>query len=140
MMDVALLTVKDAAAVPPKLTAVALVKLVPVIVTMVPPESGPAFGDIEEIAGPAMKANRLALLVALAPPGVATMISTVPTPPGGDTAVIDVGLLSVKDVAGVAPKLTELVPVKFVPLIVTLVPPEAGPLFGEMDATVGAAT
>lgn len=35
-MDVALITANDAAAVPPKLTAVAPVKLVPVMVTVVP--------------------------------------------------------------------------------------------------------
>ena len=43
-MLVALLTVKLVAAVEPKLTAVAPVRLVPVIVTLVPPASGPAAG------------------------------------------------------------------------------------------------
>ena len=41
---VAPFTVKLVAAVPPKLTAVAPVSAVPVIVTLVPPDSGPAFG------------------------------------------------------------------------------------------------
>lgn len=44
VMDVSLLTVNEAAGVPPKLTAVAPVKLLPVIVTAVPPASGPLNG------------------------------------------------------------------------------------------------
>ena len=41
---VALLTVNEAAGLPPKLTAVAPVRLVPVIVTLVPPAVGPEAG------------------------------------------------------------------------------------------------
>jgi hypothetical protein len=37
-------TVNEAAAVPPKATALAPVKFVPVTVTAVPPATGPAFG------------------------------------------------------------------------------------------------
>ncbi len=44
MIWVALLTVKEAAALLPKLTAVAPEKLVPVMVTLVPPDGGPVFG------------------------------------------------------------------------------------------------
>ena len=44
MIWVALLTVKEAAALLPKLTAVATKKLVPVMVTLVPPDVGPVFG------------------------------------------------------------------------------------------------
>ena len=43
-MDVALLTVKVVAAVAPNFTAVAPVKLVPVMVTVVPPVSAPRWG------------------------------------------------------------------------------------------------
>ncbi len=42
--EVAELNVKLAAAVPPNLTVEAAVKLVPVIVTVVPPASGPELG------------------------------------------------------------------------------------------------
>jgi hypothetical protein len=38
------------------------------------------------------------------------------------------------------PNLTALAPVNPVPVMVTAVPPVAGPLVGEMDDTVGAAT
>jgi hypothetical protein len=44
-------TVNDVAAVVPKVTAVAPVKLVPVIVTEVPPASGPTAGVTLETAG-----------------------------------------------------------------------------------------
>ena len=44
MIEVALTTAKLAAAVPPNDTAVAPVKLLPVMVTLVPPAIGPAFG------------------------------------------------------------------------------------------------
>ncbi len=44
MIWVALLTVKEAAALLPNLTAVAPEKLVPVMVTLVPPDGGPVFG------------------------------------------------------------------------------------------------
>ena len=48
---VALLTVKLVAVVAPNLTAVAPVRLVPVIVTLVPPAVGPAVGLTEVTVG-----------------------------------------------------------------------------------------
>ena len=53
VIDVAELTVKPVAAVAPNLTAVAPVKPVPVIVTLVPPAVGPAVGEIEVTVGAA---------------------------------------------------------------------------------------
>jgi len=50
-MDVGPLTVNVVAAVPPKLTAVAPLKFVPVIVTLVPPALGPEAGFTLVIAG-----------------------------------------------------------------------------------------
>ena len=64
----------------------------------------------------------------------------VPAEWAGDVAVICVELLTVKDVAAVPPKLTAVAPVRFVPLIVTLVPPAVEPVFGETPVTVGAET
>ena len=66
-----------------------------------------------------------------------TRTSTVPVPAGA-VAVIDVGLLTVKPVALVAPNLTAVAPLKFVPVMVTVVPPPAGPAVGEMLVTAGA--
>jgi hypothetical protein len=77
--------------------------------------------------------------VALVPPGVVTVTSTVPAP-AGEVAVICVALFTVNVVAPVAPNFTAVAPVKFVPVMVTLVPPAAGPLAGLTLVTVGAAT
>ena len=54
VMEVAELTVKPAAFVAPNFTAVAPVKLVPVIVTLVPPATGPDVGEIEVTVGAAI--------------------------------------------------------------------------------------
>jgi len=78
-------------------------------------------------------------LVALVPLEFVTVTSTVPLP-AGDVAVIDVALLTVNEVAAVPPNFTAVAPVKLLPVMVTGVPPAAGPLFGEIEVTVGAAT
>jgi hypothetical protein len=75
--------------------------------------------------------------VADVPPGVVTRTSTVPVP-SGDVAVIDISLTNEKLVAGVTPKATAVTPVKPVPVMVTLVPPDAGPFAGLMPVTIGA--
>jgi preprotein translocase subunit SecG len=82
----------------------------------------------------------LAALDVLVPFGVITVILTVPTAPAGLTAVIDVALFTVKLAAAVLPKLTAVAPVKLVPVIVTDVPPEVGPLPGLIAVTAGAGT
>jgi hypothetical protein len=76
--------------------------------------------------------------VAEVPPAVVTLTSTVPVP-AGEVAVIEVPEMTVKLVAGVAPKVTAVAPVRFVPVIVTEVPPARGPDVGEIEVTVGAA-
>ena len=81
--------------------------------------------------------NWSAAEVALLPPAVVTRTSTVPDPAGA-VAVIWVALLTVKAAAALAPKVTAVVPEKFVPVIVTFVPPVDGPLVGEIDVTEGA--
>jgi len=74
--------------------------------------------------------------VALVPKAVVTVISTTPVP-AGETALIEVALLTTNDAAAAAPNLTAVAPVKFVPLMVTLVPPADGPFAGEIEVTVG---
>ena len=64
--------------------------------------------------------------------GAITVTVAAPAPPAGAVAVIDVGLLYVKLVAGVAPKLTAVTPSKLVPVIVVTVPPATGPALGAM--------
>ena len=123
----------------PNLTAVAPVKPVPVIVTGIPPASGPDAGARPETVGPAVYVNRSADDVADVPPAVVTVTSTVPAEPGGEVVVIVLALTTVNGVAGVTPKVTAVAPVKPVPVIVTEVPPASGPAAGEMPLTVGAA-
>jgi hypothetical protein len=133
-------TVKVVTTVLPKLTAVAPVKLLPVMVTLVPPAIGPPVGETPVTVGAAKNVNWSALLVADVPPTVVTVTSTVPAASAGVTAVIVVALTTVKLAADTLPNLTALAPVKPVPVIVTLVPPAVGPLVGDTAVTVGAAT
>jgi len=133
------LTVNDVAAIAPKVTAVAPVRFVPVIVTIVPPAAGPDVGEIEVTDGVCTYVNWSADVIALVPPMVVTVTSTAPVPAGA-TAVICVAELTANDVAGVAPNETAVAPVKFVPVIVTIVPPAAGPDVGESDVTDGVCT
>ena len=57
-----------------------------------------------------------------------------------DVAVIWVALLTVNESAAVPANLTAVAPEKFVPVMVTLVPPAAGPIFGATSVTVAAET
>src|SRR5262249_44301562 len=57
--------------------------------------------------------------------------------PAGEVAVIEVGEFTVTPVAKFAPNLTDDSGVKFVPLIVTDVPPAPGPLVGSTLVTLG---
>ena len=131
---VALTTVKVVAAVPPKLTAVAPLRLVPVIVTVV--KLAPYVGVNELKAGGDIQVNPAFVIV---PPGVVTL--TFPVVPDPTTAVIWVAELTVKEVAAVPPKLTadvvKPVPEKPVPVIMieALLPPSTG----ENDVMVGTA-
>ena len=73
----------------------------------------------------------------LVPAGVVTVTSTVPALAAGAVAVMEVGELTVKLTALADPNLTAVVPVKFVPVTVTEVPPAVGPAFGPTPATEG---
>ena len=66
--------------------------------------------------------NWSAGLVGLVPAGIVTVTFTGPCP-GGETAVIEVAEFTVKLVATAVPNLTAEASVKFVPVIVTEVPP-----------------
>ena len=62
--------------------------------------------------------------VLLGPPPVVTITPTVPpVVRSGVIQVIEVLLTTLKDVAFNPPNVTEVAPIKFVPVIVTLVPP-----------------
>ena len=73
--------------------------------------------------------------VADVPPGVVTVISTVPVPAGAIT-VIEVSLLNVYD-TDVLPNFTEVTPVKPVPVMAIEVPPAFVPFVGDMAVMTG---
>src|ERR1043166_3072382 len=119
------------AATPLKFTALAPVKFVPVIVTLVP--AGPLAGEKLVIVGGTRKFAELGAV----PPAVVT---------ANGPGVAPAGALARTVVAGAAEKLpaaiplnaTAVAPVKLVPVIVTLVP--AAPLVGVKLAIVGGCT
>ncbi|MEI6565629.1 MAG: hypothetical protein WCR20_03060 [Verrucomicrobiota bacterium] len=128
---VAELTVKEVAAVLPKLTAVAPVKFVPVMTTLAPLQV--AVGVNEVIAGKAYHPNPAREAV---PPGVVTL--TLPEAPPATMAVIWVSEFTVIEEAAIPPKLTAVAPVRFVPVMTTEV--EFPPLTGVNEPMEGAAT
>ena len=132
VMPVEELTVNDVAATPPKLTAVAPVKFVPVIVIVAP--VAVLVGVKEVIVGVGVGAgiNINPALVAI-PPGVVTL--TFPDAPVPTVAIILIDELTVNDVAAVPPKLTDVAPVKFVPVIVIAAPVAA--LVGVKEVILG---
>jgi hypothetical protein len=67
------------------------------------------------------------------------MTEAVPAVPAGVVAAIEVALTTVTFVAAAPPIVTPVAPVKFVPVMVTLVPPPVGPEIGLMALTVGGA-
>src|ERR1700733_12423736 len=139
MIDVAELTVNESAETVPNLTTVAPVKFVPVIVTTVPPIVEPTAGETPVTEGALLaetKVNWSAGLMAEAP-ALYTETSTRPAASAGAVAVIDVFESTVNELAATLPKSTCVVPVKFVPVIVTTVPPAAGPEAGLRPVTVG---
>ncbi len=141
MIDVAELTVTPVAALPPKATVSPAAKFVPVIVTACRPDTGPAAGETPLTAG-VPGGGGVGELVggagALVPPGPVTVTSTVPDP-AGEVAVTDVAELTVTPVAALPPKATVSPAANFDPVIVTAVPPDAGPVAGETPPTAGPA-
>lgn len=127
-MVLAEITTNEVAAVPPKSTAVAPVKLKPEMVTVVPVAATVGVKDVMAGISPNVNPAREAV-----PAGVVTL--TVPDAPAPTTASILVGELTVNEVAAVPPKLTAVVPVKFVPVIATVVPVPAA--VGVKEVIVG---
>ena len=79
-------------------------------------------------------------MAALVPPGVVTKTLAVPALPAGVEQVAEVADVMVTPVHAVPPTVIPVAPVKLVPVMVMDVPPAVGPLVGETEATVGAAT
>jgi len=109
----------------------------PVISTVAPPAVEPEVGVMELITGACWYPKVRELSV---PPGVAMLIGTVPARCAGVTASTSVSLTTVKLEAGVVPNFTLVVPVRPVPVIVTLSLPARTPVVGNTAAGAGAAT
>jgi hypothetical protein len=135
VIDVALTTVTPVADPVPNFTVAPAAKFVPVIVTAVPPATGPLFGVTPVTVGGTAYVNPLVRLPLC--PLTVTVTVTAPAVPAGVVAVIDVALTTVTFVAAVVPNFTVAPAAKFVPVIVTAVPPATGPLFGVTPVTVG---
>jgi hypothetical protein len=138
VMVVLFTTTTLVAAVAPNVTVAPVAKFVPVIVTAVATPANPLFGDTPVTVGTPIKVNPLARLP-LCPPTV-TVTVTGPALPAGALAVMVVLFTTTTLVATPAPNVTVAPVAKFVPVIVTAVPPAANPLFGDTPLTVGIAT
>lgn len=131
------MTAKEVAGVGPKWTASVSIKPAPVMFTSVPPVFGPEVGVMEEITGACWNLKLSELSV---PPGVVIMIGTVPARCIGVTASISLSLTTVKLVAATAPNDTLVVPLRLVPVIVTVLPPAVTSVVGNTAIGAGAAT
>jgi len=138
-MDVEETIVKVAAGAPPNVTAVAPVKLVPVMVTVVRPAVLPEVGLIAVMVGTpgATNVNWSPVLVVDVPLGVTTVMSTIAAASAGEVAVMNVLDQSLNERAAVLPKLTAVVPEKLLPVMATTVPPVVLPLLGLTAMTDG---
>ena len=108
-------TLKDPASIPPNFTEVTVTKLLPLMVTVVPATD--AAGLNELITGGGMNINPCKVFH---PVGLITF--TLPDAPVLTEAVIVVELTMLKPDAGTPPKLTDVAPVKLIPVIVMIVP------------------
>ena len=125
---------KLTALVPLNRTSEAPVKLVPPIVTLLP--TGPLVGvKLVIVGGLNALVTVNALKLVAVPPGVVTLRGPL-VAPLGTVAAIEVAEFTVKLTALVPLNVTAVAPVKFVPLIVTLLP--TGPLAGVKLVIVGA--
>jgi hypothetical protein len=66
-----------------------------------------------------------------------TTTGAVPAVPGGATALISVGDSIVKELAALLANVTVLAPLKFEPIIETVLPPDTGPDEGISPVMVG---
>ena len=136
VMDVAVAT-KLVVSYPLIVKLITLPKLVPVTVINVPPTSGPLDGLTVKIVGRVVLYVKAISLVAV-PPGVVTATLFEPAVPAGVTADMEVELATIKLVASTPSTVTAVAPVKFVPVMVIVVPPPTEPDTGLTAKIVGA--
>src|ERR1700752_1726156 len=114
-MVVLFTTVTAVAAVLPKVTVAPAAKFVPVMVTAVPPATGPLFGLTLLTVGPTTYVYPFAKLP-LCEPTLVTVTVTAPELPAGVVAVIVVLFTTVTPVAAALPNFTVAPVAKFVPV------------------------
>ena len=119
----------------PKNTLEAVVNPVPPRVTLLSPAIGPLDGDMLSRVGAVSYVKLAPLLVAEV---VVAVTDTAPAVPAGAVAVMLLSELTVKAVAGVAPKYTSRALNNPAPVIVTVVPPLVGPAVGVIELMTGA--
>lgn len=123
-------TIKELAATPAKLTDVTLIKLVPVMVTVVPAVADVGVKDV--IVGGGIYVKPV-----FEPWPVAVTTLTLPDAPLPTVALIEVFDKTVKAVAGTPPKLTAKVPEKLSPVMLTTFPVAAAVGVNEETITGG---
>lgn len=125
------------AAVEPNVTVAPEAKFVPVIVTAVPPAVEPVLGETPVTVGTRKYVKPLVRLPLW--PLTVTVTVTAPVVPAGVVAVMLVLLATTTLVAAAVPKVTVAPEAKFVPVMVTAVPPAVEPELGDTPVTVGGA-
>lgn len=124
------------AGVVPNMTAVTPINPVPLMITAVPPDTGPPVGEMPVTVGVPTFVNLSAGEVVLVPVGVVTVTSTVPAALAGlDTTISEPVFTMI--VPAAEPNFTEVAPVNVVPVTITSVPPAVVPYVGEIPVTVG---
>lgn len=136
LSEVALATESPVAAVPPTMTPVAPVKLVPVSVMVAPPAVLVVEGELPVTVGGASYVKAFEEVVV--PPGLVMATATAPAACEGVVTVSTVPELDTT-VARFPPKATVVTPPKLAPLMVTVVLPFVEPLVGLSEVIVGAA-
>src|SRR6266852_5745820 len=133
---VALTTTTFVAPVPPNVAVVPVTKFVPVMVTAVPPAAAPLLG----LTLPTVGAGDVYVYPLVNVPGfVSGLVTTTFTAPAACAAVVAVicvALTTTTLVAPVPPNVAVVPVTKFVPVMVTAVPPAAAPLPGLTPPTV----
>lgn len=124
----------------PNVTVAPETKFVPVIVTAVPPAVEPALGDTPVTVGAGAVYVYAPARLPLCPLGFVTVIVTAPSAFAGVVAVMVVLFVKETLVAEALPNVTVAPETKFVPVIVTAVPPAVEPVLGDTPVTVGAGT
>ena len=138
MIVVAFTTTTFVAAEVPNVTVAPARNCVPVIVTAVPPAELPVAGAINEVVGGGNWYVNPPESVVACVSAFVTVTSAEPGVPAGVTAVIEVALTKVTEVAATPPTVTVAPEEKPVPVIVIVVPPAEGPSAGETPVAVGA--